>query len=300
MRAKLKLILISLLTLILISACGSDNEVYSYSGPIVNTKGGISSTPNNVIADETFELDAIPGITYICDKENLHLYLDVVRISSEQIYCNGGAYHFDKFVNSMMIKHLLTKGDDGNYHSSDGKFTVRFSTNRLSTIDKRNTSLMPFEGIFKPIENVVDKKKNTEDDIVDNTEEVVDDTLGEEEEVSEDQTANVEFTDREGYTSIRNGSDFLSFTSQPTNEHQYVRICGKFIQNIDNNGMEFRTLDGKTFYVFGGQYTSDDKSTVILDLEFRGINPKYNGHVFDTDSICFNLDKMYHQGDSND
>ena len=90
-------------------------------------------------------------------------------------------------------------------------------------------------------------------------------------------------------------STFSSFVEDESNTYNTVRIQGKFIEDITNNGMHFQTLGGEDFYVFGGHYPYDPvvDNTVMLTLIYRGRNPRYNGHDFGgIPEYCFNQSKI--------
>ena len=187
-------------------------------------------------------------ITWICDKGNLKLFIDVVPMSEDRIYVYGEAYHVESWIPDMRInKLILYKVGENYYNDANGDIRVRYDDNSLYIEDNRSGPSMPFQGTF-----VLAKKSNNSN--TENLENVTDNI--------EKDIATKEFED---------------FILDDNNIDRSISVTAKYIESyVDYNIAVFKTLDDETtLYVYGCKCNANVNDTVDLNLIFKGYNTEY-------------------------
>lgn len=186
-------------------------------------------------------------ITWICDKGNLKLFIDVVPMSEDRIYVYGEAFHLNSLISDMRInKLILYKVDENYYNDANGDIRIRYDDNNLYIEDNRSGPSMPFQGTFKLAKK--SSNSNTE-----NLEDVTNDL--------ENDIATKEFED---------------FILDDNNIGKSISISAKFVENNRGYLSIFKTLDEETtFYVYGCNCNANVGDVVDLDLIFEGYDTEY-------------------------
>ena len=187
-------------------------------------------------------------ITWICDKGNLKLFIDVVPMSEDRIYVYGEAYHVESWIPDMRInKLILYKVDENYYNDANGDIRVRYDDNSLYIEDNRSGPSMPFQGTFK----LAKKSSNS------NTENLEDVTNDLEKDIAT--------------------KKFEDFILDDNNIDRSISVSAEYVGIYNDYISVFRTLDDypTAFYVYGCKCNANKGETVNLDLVFKGYDTKY-------------------------
>lgn len=266
------LFIILILLLLMCRDFKNESHVRTENTVKTNTTRLSTSYESNIVINE----DVFPigeGITYVCDKGNLRLFADVVKIGQSSLYLYGEAYHIDHFMDDMRINKIILNKLDNSYVNKDNTIKVTVdSDSTITIVDDRDHESMPFTGVF-----TLKKKSNIPTTSNDTVEEALD-IINQEIIVDEDS---------EEY----NDDDFISFVSDVGNERKEIVLPGIYKSAYpEYRGMKYETPSGQVYYVFGRSSSPKD-GIDNMRLIYRGYNKKYNGMEFDDYQYCFNFVK---------